>query len=218
MPLDDLIGVELAAQERQGSLVLAVPVEVDRLLQRGHVGIRRVRLEPGVVDQPHPLELPHRDLLGGPARARSEDDRLERLAERLGELAQPGGDQRLEPQANMLGEPGRRAARTMKRALITGAIVAALVAAVGLVPGPDEDDERHLVRPIFDNSALPGKGGERALAGANVGKIGEGGNGDLLRLAARYRRAVLRPLRFLNHGALLFLKDGMSDYRLGIGC
>ncbi len=58
----------------------------------------------------------------------------------------------------------------MKKALIAGGLVAAIVAAIVLLTS-SEGEEGYVVRAIFDNGGFMVKGEEVRVAGANVGKI-----------------------------------------------
>jgi phospholipid/cholesterol/gamma-HCH transport system substrate-binding protein len=58
----------------------------------------------------------------------------------------------------------------MSRWLITGGVVAAVVAAIALTMGRDDDDA-YIVRAVFDNSSFLVSGEEVRVAGATVGEI-----------------------------------------------
>jgi phospholipid/cholesterol/gamma-HCH transport system substrate-binding protein len=59
----------------------------------------------------------------------------------------------------------------MKKPIVIGALVAAVIAAVVLFSGRDNSDDEYVVRAIFDNGGFMVKGEEVRVAGANVGEI-----------------------------------------------
>jgi len=59
----------------------------------------------------------------------------------------------------------------MRRALVTGALVAAVIVAIVLISSGGSGDGGYTVRAIFDNGGFMVKGEQVRVAGANVGKI-----------------------------------------------
>ena len=68
-------------------------------------------------------------------------------------------------------QPGRRATRTMRKALIAAAVAAAIVVVVLLAGGNGNGNGGYVVRAIFDSGGFMVKGEEVRVAGATVGEI-----------------------------------------------
>src|SRR6185295_13783312 len=154
---------------------------LQRLRQAGpdHRPLRRQRpLRPRQLLRPQPLRLQRSDESPRTDRAERTVRRLRHLGRGQGALPrrrQPGRRRRLQSfhrtglaRSQSDGrrlQPGGRAG-AMRRPLVIGALVAAVIA----VGGEDENDG-YVVRAIFDNGGFMVKGEQVRIAGANVGEI-----------------------------------------------
>ena len=68
-------------------------------------------------------------------------------------------------------QPGRRATRPMRKAIVIGGLVAAAIVAIVLISSGGGGSDGYVVRAIFDSGGFMVKGEQVRVAGANVGEI-----------------------------------------------